>query len=102
MLLRFHRLAIGELDEILTHAKTRNPQEARNIERAVERTLNTVLAFPQSGTFMQGRGWYEKYVPRTRIKLIYRFTNDELLIGAVFHTSRDPEEKPFDRQIDEL
>ena len=102
MYLRFHELALVELYDIVTQATERNPQEAHNIERAVERSLSALLTFPQSGRFKRAHGWHEKYVPRTRIKFIYRFTDDELSIIATFHTSRDPNTKPFERRFDEL
>ena len=100
MFLRWHKLALAELDAILDHAKERNPLEATNIEKAVERSLNALLTFPKTGRPVQGRGLYEKYVPRTRITFIYELASDHIRIVATFHTSRDSEAKPFERRRD--
>ena len=102
MFVRWHKLALTELDEILDQAKERDPQEATNIEKAVERSLNALVTFPKTGRYLRGRGLYEKYVPRTRIKFIYELTPEHIRIVATFHTSRDPKTKPFERRFDEL
>jgi plasmid stabilization system protein ParE len=93
----WHCEAVIEYDNMLAQAQARNFQEAKYITAHVEQALTTLQQFPQSGRFLQSRGCYEKYVPRTRIKFIYRFTDAELTIIATFHTSRNPHTKPFAR-----
>ena len=102
MFVRWHKRALAELGEILFQAHERNSGEATNIESAVERTLNTLQMFPKTGRFVRAKGWYEKYVPRTRVILIYRFTHDEFAITATFHTSRNPKTKQLLRRPDTL
>ena len=102
MFVRWHKLALAELDEIISQAHERNPQEALNMRSAVERTLNTLQMFPKAGRYVRAGDWHEKYVPHTRLIFIYRFTDDELAIIATFHTSREPKTKPLERRFDEL
>ncbi len=97
MFVLWHKRALAELGEILFQAHERNSGEANNIESAVEHTLNTIQMFPKTGRFVQAKGWYEKYVPRTRVILIYKVKDKELVIIAVFHTSRNPKTKPLKR-----
>jgi plasmid stabilization system protein ParE len=97
MYLKWHKKSLEEFDEILSQAKQRDPKESYNIERAVERTLTTILMFPHTGRFVKSVKWYEKYVPHTRIIFIYGIKGDELVIISVFHTSRNPKEKQFGR-----
>lgn len=100
MFVEWHKRALAEIDLILFQAHERNSEEATNIERAVERTLNTVQMFPKTGRFVRVKDWYEKYVPHTRVVLIYKVKDEELVIIGVFHTSRDPNTKPFQRRLD--
>lgn len=84
MFVRWHKRALAELGEILFQAHERNREETTNIDSAVERTLNTLQMFPKTGLLVRTKGWYEKYMPRTRVILIYRFSHDELAILQLF------------------
>jgi plasmid stabilization system protein ParE len=98
----WHREAVIEYDDILSQTQTRNLQEAKNITAHVEQALTTLQQFPQSGRFLRSRGCYEKYVPHTRIILVYLCKNEDILILSAFHSSRDPKTKAFERRNDIL
>jgi plasmid stabilization system protein ParE len=100
MNIRWHTEALSEYEEILNQAANRDPLEETNIKKRVIETLRNIRAFPGIGFFNQDVACFEKYVPRTRILLIYQVAQDNIQIIAVFHTSRDPETKPFARRND--
>lgn len=56
MFVLWHKRALTELGEMLFQAHERNAQEAGNIERAVERTLNTLQIFPKNRTLCTSKG----------------------------------------------
>lgn len=63
---------------------------ARRLERRLTRFLvDTITCYPRSGTFIAHRELWETWVPGTRIVIWYRFTQDELQIVRVWHTSQD-------------
>lgn len=97
MKLRWHHEAVVEYAGILAEAERRDPLEYANIQRQVLSTLATVRIFKKSGRFNPSIECYEKYVPHTRVVLIYQVKGDELIIISVFHTSRNPKEKQFGR-----
>lgn len=88
------RDARGDLVNILAHARSRNELEAHNIAMRVQRTEQAIETFPESAPYNQAEDYYERYVPRTRVILIYRLVGDEAIIVAAFHTSRSPDRKP--------
>ena len=85
--------ALSDLENIVTHAETRDPAEAANILARVERTLEHIKLFPHSGYYNEELETYERYVPRTRVVLVYHLSDAGIEIIAAFHTSRDPTTK---------
>lgn len=52
---------------------------------------STLSRFPRIGTYLAHRGLWETWVPRTRFVIWYRFSDDELQIVRVWHTSQNRE-----------
>ncbi len=91
MRLTWSKAALADLDSILEHLP---PDVAENTARRVDRAVNTITAFPHAAYHNGKTNTYERYVPRTRVVLIYQIAGDTIELIAVFHTSRDPESKP--------
>ena len=69
-------------------------QNALSAARQLERRLvtyieHTLAAYPRTGTFIGHRGLWETWVPETRLVIWYRFTENELQIVRVWHSSQD-------------
>jgi len=62
-------------------------------DRLVVRVESFIVKFltnqPQSGVFLAHRELWECWIPRTRLVLWYRFTDTELEVARVWHTSQN-------------
>ena len=94
MKLRWLTAALADLENILDHAAKVNVTMARNIAARVERTERAIETFPEGAHCNAELDVFERYVPRTRVILIYRLTEDEIVMIGAFHTSREPGTKP--------
>ena len=94
MHIRWTTAALADIANILEHAHCRNPQEARNLRRRIEQTERNILTFPRAAYFNKTGDYYERYIPRTRVILVYRIISLEVMVIAAFHTSRNPKDKP--------
>ncbi len=56
------------------------------VEQFVARFLTV---HPKTGVYLAHRELWETWVPRTRLVLWYRFTDEMLEIARVWHTSQD-------------
>lgn len=64
---------------------------------AAERLSTRIKAFlrdflslhPATGLFLDHRGLWETWVPRTRLVLWYRFTDTELQVVRLWHVAQD-------------
>ena len=54
-----------------------------------------LTVYPATGVFLEHRGLWETWVPRTRLVLLYRFTDTELQVVRIWHTSRDRRSAPL-------
>jgi plasmid stabilization system protein ParE len=74
----------------------------RGAAAAAERLLERVRTFlrdfltvhPRTGRFLDHRGLWETWIPRTRLVLWYRFTDTELQIARIWHVSQDRRSAP--------
>ncbi len=86
--------ALADLTNILEHAADRDRLEADNIVRRILAVEENLVLFPHAAHYDEEYDFFERFVPGTRLILIYREVGDDLNIIAVFHTSRDPSDKP--------
>jgi plasmid stabilization system protein ParE len=74
----------------------------RGAVRAAERLSARVKSFlsdfltihPATGRFLDHRGLWETWIPRTRLVVWYRFTDTELQVARVWHTAQDRQNAP--------
>jgi plasmid stabilization system protein ParE len=63
---------------------------AQALKMRVEMFLSKTLAqFPRNGRHISERELWETWIPRTKLVVWYRFTDLELVVVAVWHTSQD-------------
>lgn len=63
---------------------------ARRLEERLTNFFeNTLSQYPRTGAYLAHRELWEAWVPRTRIVVWYRVSDDELQIVRVWHTSQD-------------
>ena len=63
---------------------------AARLESRVRSYLcNYLVDFPKTGRIVDEAGLWECWIPRTRLIVWYRFSDDELQIVHVWHTSQD-------------
>jgi plasmid stabilization system protein ParE len=74
----------------------------RDAVEAAERLSGRVRSFlrdfltvyPGTGVFLDYRGLWETWIPRIRLVLWYRFTDTELQVARIWHTSQDRRSAP--------
>jgi plasmid stabilization system protein ParE len=86
--------ALNDYRSILEQAAERNTLEAANIAWRVERAELNIGTFPKAAFHNKPRDYYERYIPNTRIILIYKIEAPDVIILAAFHTSRSASGKP--------
>jgi plasmid stabilization system protein ParE len=79
--------ASADLADILAHLP---PDVARNTALRIARTEANLLIFPRAAIYHSDTDTFERYVPKTRVILVYHLIDDLIEIIATFHTSRDP------------
>ena len=63
---------------------------ARRLERRISTFLaDTLSRHPRFGNFIAERDIWETWIPGTRIVIWYRFTDEELQVVRVWHTSQN-------------
>jgi plasmid stabilization system protein ParE len=68
------------------------PVAAAKLKARFDAFLEVFLAtLPRTGRYVPERALWETWIPDTRLVVWYRFTDDELHIVRVWHTSRDRE-----------
>ncbi len=89
----FDREAENELAQQLDYLISQEAAPAaRRLEQRLSHYIETTIArYPRSGRFIQHRGLWETWVPRTRIVIWYRFTIDELQIVRIWHAAQNRE-----------
>ena len=53
-----------------------------------------LTVYPATGIFLDHRGLWETWVPRTRLVVWYRFTDTELQVARIWHTAQDRRSAP--------
>ena len=87
---RFEREADDEYQDSIGHLEGARTGLGEIFRADVERTLRKVVADPFR--FRRVRGDVRKvYVPRFKHWIYFLIEKKEIVVAAVFHTSRDPE-----------
>ena len=90
MRLEWGDAALADFADILTHLP---PEVAANTVSRVIETEHHILLFPKAAYYDAATDTFERYVPKTRVILIYHIADDVIEIISAFHTLRDPETK---------
>ena len=53
-----------------------------------------LTVYPATGIFLDHRGLWEAWVPRTCLVVWYRFTDTELQIARIWHAAQDRQSAP--------
>ncbi|HEY7548957.1 MAG TPA: type II toxin-antitoxin system RelE/ParE family toxin [Hyphomicrobiaceae bacterium] len=88
--------AEADLQEQLDYPIDRGAVDAaeRLSERVKAFLRDFLTAYPATGVFLGHRGLWETWIPRTRLVLWYRFTDSELQVARIWHTSRNRRKAP--------
>jgi len=54
-----------------------------------------LTVYPATGIFLDHRGLWETWVPRTRLVVWYRFTDTQLQVARIWHTAQDRQSAPL-------
>jgi toxin ParE1/3/4 len=90
MTVRLTPRARGDLLKILTFIEERSPQGARNVARAMQKTVELVGQFPQSGRLAGEQGTRVLPVGGYPYLIYWSVEGHEARIVHIRHTSRRP------------
>lgn len=93
MKLRVTSRANRDLTNIADYLRPRNPQAAARVLDEIERTFAMLVRAPYVGRPSERPGLREFPLGNFPYLVVYRVT-DAVEILAIFHTSRDPADKP--------
>jgi len=83
--------AISDLEDICTYIAQDSHAGATKVRRTLIKLAGTLKSFPERHTIepnLKDEGNYH-FVTRWHFKIIYKVTAKEVIIIAIFHTSRD-------------
>jgi plasmid stabilization system protein ParE len=86
--------AATELDRMLAFIAA---QDVRAAALVVERGLQAeraIVTFPAAGRYDTATKTFDRYIPKTRIVLTYALRGETIWVISVWHTSRNPADKP--------
>ena len=87
----FSKLALGQLDEILSHIAQRSPQGAKRVEARFRQVVEFIAQHPQAAQEMTGRpGVRRAPLIRYPYLIYYTIDADEVTILRIRHAARRP------------
>jgi plasmid stabilization system protein ParE len=91
MKVRFHRLAVEEIDHEVDYYETRQPGLGSELEDEIDAVLDLIQRFPKAAPQWKGRADRRvALLERFPFTLPYLITGDVVVILALAHTSRRP------------
>ena len=94
MRLRYTRPALDDLDQILTWISERSPRGANSVHRRIKTVLELLCEFPGIGTPTSEPDLRRITTHPYPYLIFYEARPDEIVIHAVRHAARDPEDMP--------
>lgn len=77
----------SQIDYLVAEGATR---AAKTLRTRVRTFLYSFLVpYPRTGSYLPECDLWETHVPRTKLVIWYRFTNDVLVVIDVWHSSQD-------------
>jgi plasmid stabilization system protein ParE len=92
--LRYTLSALTDLDAILEYIGTHSPQAASRVQARIQAILDLVLRHPQIGRRTNNPAIRRMIVTPYPYLIFYEAVEDEIIIHAVRHASRDPAGMP--------
>lgn len=80
----------GQIDFLLEH--NANAAAVALKDRVATFLSNTLARFPSIGRRIPDRDIWEIWIPKTRLVIWYRFSDDALTVLAVWHTAQNREQ----------
>jgi plasmid stabilization system protein ParE len=90
MNVRYTPRARNDLSTILSYIEQNSPQGARNVARAVSKTIQLIAEFPQSGRLVGEQGTRVLPVGRYPYLIYWSVKGGEAWILHIRHTARRP------------
>lgn len=90
MTVRYTARAHNDLRSILTYVEVRSPQGARNVARAMRKTIALIEQFPESGRLAGEQGTRVLPVGHYPYLVYWSVENREPWIVHIRHTARRP------------
>jgi toxin ParE1/3/4 len=89
MKVRFSKLALAELDVILTDLRAENPHAAIRFEDRIQRVFERIAQFPESAQQIENRPGIRR-VPLVRYPFVIHYTifDGEVMILRLIHGAR--------------
>ncbi len=86
--------AAAELDSLLGYIAAESPSAAAIVAARVVHAEQSIEQFPRAGRYDAETDSFDRFIARTRIVLTYAIRGDIIWVIAVWHTSRNPDDKP--------
>jgi toxin ParE1/3/4 len=90
MRVRYTPRSRGDVDAILAYIDLRNPQGARNVARAMRKTIALIGQFPRAGRLAGEQGTRVLPVGRYPYLIYWKVEDNEVWIVHIRHTARRP------------
>lgn len=94
MKLRYTRLALADLENILDYIAATSPQGAQRVQRRLRQITDLLLAFPEAGIRTADPLIRRQTTHPYPFVIFYEITADEIVIHAIRHSARDPSGMP--------
>lgn len=91
MNVRYSRVALRQLDEILEYISTDNPDAARGVVRHISNSINALSSFPNLGRPTNKKNIRVLTVTRFPYLVFYVASNADITILRIRHGARKPE-----------
>lgn len=81
-----------QIDYLIAEGATRAAKTLRTRVRTF--LTQFLMIYPRTGAYLAERDLWETNIPRTKLIIWYRFTNDVLAVIDVWHVSQDRQSAP--------
>lgn len=94
MRLRYTLPALADLSSILDYIAAHSPQGARRVQARIQKVIDLLLQHPHIGTRTDNPVIRRLAAPPYPYVIFYEATENEIIIHAVRHQSRNPSGMP--------
>ena len=94
MRLRYTRPALADLADILDYVGKRSPKGAAKVQSRIKVLTELLIDFPNAGAPTNDPAIRRLVVTPYSYHIFYEATNEDVIIHAVRHGARNPDEMP--------